>query len=308
MKIKIYYICVVLLMLCVSMPAFAQDAQADKLLGWWLFDSEKDETGNWGDIALHGAELKDGQLIVETGKWAHALEYSGPDIEEKTLMTWVALDSLASTAGSALSLDKASKDQFNAIVYAERQPNQWMSGSSWFNRTEDFPKAHNEMQEGEMVYLAFTYEDKDGSYKITGYRNGVSLGSYEKGRINTWPTGDAEAIWGKRHTNGLDGPGDLNAHIEESRIYAVALTETEINEMQIGTISVSPDVTSLSPRPEDINEDGVVNIQDLVLAASNFGKTGENSADVNKDGTVNIIDLSLIAVAFSNDAADEEIQ
>ena len=86
------------------------------------------------------------------------------------------------------------------------------------------------------------------------------------------------------------------------------MTETEINEMQIGTISVSPDVTSLSPRPEDINEDGVVNIQDLVLAASNFGKTGENSADVNKDGTVNIIDLSLIAVAFSNDAADEEIQ
>ena len=297
MKIKSYYICAVLL-LCVSMPAFAQDAQADKLIGWWLFDSEKDETGNWSDIALHGAEIKDGQLIVETGKWAHALGYTGADIEEKTLMTWVALDSLAATKGSALTLDKASEDQFDGIVYAERQPNQWMSGSSWFHRTEDFPKAHNETKEGEMVYLTFTYEDKGGTYKITGYRNGVNLGSYEKGHTQTWPTGDAEIIWGKRHTNGLSGPGDLNARIEESRIYSVALTEAEINEMQIGTISVHPDATHLSPRPEDISGDGVVNIQDLVLVASNFGKTGENSADVNEDGTVDIIDLSLIAAAF----------
>ena len=307
MKIKSYYICAVLLMLCVSMPALAQDAQADKLIGWWLFDSQKEETGNWSDIALHGAELKDGQLIVETGKWAHALEYSGPNIVEKTLMTWVALDNLAATKGSALTLDKVSEDQFNGMVYAERQPNQWMSGSSWFRRTNDFPKAHNENKEGEMVYLAFTYEVKGGTYQITGYRNGVSLGSYEKGKIKTWRTGDAEAIWGKRHTNGLGGPGDLNAHIEESRIYAVALTEAEINEMQIGTISVYPDVTRLTPRPEDINEDGVVNIQDLVLVASNFGKTDNNSADVNKDGTVNIIDLSLIAAAFDKDAAAASI-
>ena len=68
MKIKSYYICAVLLMLCVSMPALAQDAQADKLIGWWLFDSQQEETGNWSDIALHGAELKDGQLIVENRK------------------------------------------------------------------------------------------------------------------------------------------------------------------------------------------------------------------------------------------------
>ena len=158
-----------------------------------------------------------------------------------------------------------------------------------------------------MVYLAFTYEIKGGTYKITGYRNGKSLGSYEKGVISTWPTDDAEAIWGKRHTNGLGGPGELSAHIEESRIYVVALTEAEINEMQIGTISIHPDVTRLSPRPEDINEDGVVNIQDLVLAAAQFGKTGENSADVNKDGTVNIIDLSLIAAAFGKEATAPSI-
>ena len=45
----------------------------------------------------------------------------------------------------------------------------------------------------------------------------------------------------------------------------------------------------------DVNGDGVVNIQDLVLVASSFGETGENSADINADGVVNIADLVLVA-------------
>ena len=52
--------------------------------------------------------------------------------------------------------------------------------------------------------------------------------------------------------------------------------------------------------PEDVNQDGIVNILDLTLVAANFGKTGENSADVNGDGIVNIIDLTIVASAFGN--------
>ena len=54
---------------------------------------------------------------------------------------------------------------------------------------------------------------------------------------------------------------------------------------------------------EDVNNDGVVNILDLTLVASNFGKSGENDADVNADGLVNILDLTLVAAAFGNIAA-----
>ena len=53
----------------------------------------------------------------------------------------------------------------------------------------------------------------------------------------------------------------------------------------------------------DVNGDGVVNILDLVLIASNFGQTGRNAADVNADGIVNIQDLVLVAGAFGNGAA-----
>lgn len=52
----------------------------------------------------------------------------------------------------------------------------------------------------------------------------------------------------------------------------------------------------------DINRDGVVNIQDLVLVASWFGLRGEHAADVNGDGFVNIADLVLVARALGNAA------
>ena len=55
--------------------------------------------------------------------------------------------------------------------------------------------------------------------------------------------------------------------------------------------------------PEDVNQDGIVNIVDLTLVASNFGATDTNIADVNGDGVVNIVDLTLVAAAFGNTAA-----
>ena len=56
--------------------------------------------------------------------------------------------------------------------------------------------------------------------------------------------------------------------------------------------------THPTQRLEDVNKDGVINIVDLTLVASNFGKSGENAADVNADGVVNIVDLALVAAAF----------
>ena len=63
------------------------------------------------------------------------------------------------------------------------------------------------------------------------------------------------------------------------------------------------EITEPPQLPEDVNKDGVVNIIDLTLVASNFGKTGQNAADVNGDGVVNIIDLTLVAAAFGNTAS-----
>ena len=54
---------------------------------------------------------------------------------------------------------------------------------------------------------------------------------------------------------------------------------------------------------EDVNGDGSVNIQDLVLVAANLGQAGQNTADVNGDGVVDIRDLVKVAGALGNAAA-----
>jgi len=63
------------------------------------------------------------------------------------------------------------------------------------------------------------------------------------------------------------------------------------------------EITEPTALKGDVNRDGTVNIADLVLVASNLGKTGQNAADVNSDGQVNIADLVLVAGALGTSAA-----
>ncbi|RKU16937.1 hypothetical protein C6500_17085 [Candidatus Poribacteria bacterium] len=63
------------------------------------------------------------------------------------------------------------------------------------------------------------------------------------------------------------------------------------------------DDTQNSDITADVNGDGVVNIQDLVLVSSRLEEAGENAADVNGDGVVNIQDLVLVAGELGGAAA-----
>ena len=57
-------------------------------------------------------------------------------------------------------------------------------------------------------------------------------------------------------------------------------------------------------RPPDVNNDGSVNILDLILIASDLGNEGQNLAsDVSGDGVVSILDLVLAAGMFEEAAA-----
>ena len=60
---------------------------------------------------------------------------------------------------------------------------------------------------------------------------------------------------------------------------------------------------------EDVNKDGVVNIQDLVLVSTAFGqprdRDAEQDPDVNRDGIVNVLDLVRVSNSFGQTAPDE---
>ena len=75
---------------------------------------------------------------------------------------------------------------------------------------------------------------------------------------------------------------------------------------QNGTVTVPPEPAA--PILEDLNRDGVVNIQDLAIVNARLGQRGQNSADVNADGLVDIVDLVLVAGAFDAEAAAPSVQ
>jgi hypothetical protein len=51
--------------------------------------------------------------------------------------------------------------------------------------------------------------------------------------------------------------------------------------------------STTTPKPADLNNDGVVNITDLSILLSSWNTTN-STADINKDSTVNILDLSIL--------------
>lgn len=233
MKHYLALICFMLLILSMFMQAVQAQIAAESLVGWWTFEVEEDLTGNFEEFVLNGASLKSGQLDVDAGKWAYAGGYTGPDITEKTLVSWAYLEDLTVTAGSIITLDKISEDEFNGIIFAERQPGRWMNGSSFFRRTQDAEPGFEETKTDQLVHMAISYED-DGGCHVRIYHNGDLIGDYTSGDLPTWEAGDAEVFWGKRHGNTGGGPGDLDALIEESRIYNAVLSEAEIQAMQLG--------------------------------------------------------------------------
>ena len=72
-------------------------------------------------------------------------------------------------------------------------------------------------------------------------------------------------------------------------------SETDISTPGIGIVI---NVISTQYIEYDVNQDGVVNISDLVLVAGRLGQSGPNAADVNGDGVVNVQDLILVAGAL----------
>ena len=66
---------------------------------------------------------------------------------------------------------------------------------------------------------------------------------------------------------------------------------------------VNPTTEEPTIAKEDVNRDGVVDVQDLAYVGLQYGKTGTNAADVNGDEIVNVDDFILVAAAIDSAAA-----
>jgi hypothetical protein len=225
---------------------------AATLVGQWTFEngSLADTTGNFVDLQLMGnnVAITNGALNVNgsgttaTG-WAQtrgSASYPGVGgglaIGSKTMVSWITLQGLQDIvrAGSAMTLGSVSSDKFDGIVFAERDTNRWMNGSTDSSRSNsagDFNQtAAVETTIGlNIVQLAITYQITGLDVLISGYRNGVSMGSYTSaGQAASWDLGDQQVIFGARAFWNGNIYGGLDALIHEARLYDGALTQAEI--------------------------------------------------------------------------------
>ncbi|WP_377701655.1 PEP-CTERM sorting domain-containing protein [Pseudoduganella sp. UC29_71] len=233
----------------VCLPLLFAGAANATLIGQWTFEGSNalaDSTGHFGNLELRGnASIANGQLTVDgTGTtalgWARTTGYTGPAITSKTLVVWGQLTGLsnAATAGSMMTIDKVGSDNFDGIIYGENQANTWMNGSSNGWRNNAFNPGYTENSINNLIQMAISYQDfGNGTLQITGYRNGVNIGSYLAGNAATWTQNDTEILFGIRHANSAaSGPGGLDAVLSEARLYNTALTQAEIQALRMNNV------------------------------------------------------------------------
>ena len=65
-----------------------------------------------------------------------------------------------------------------------------------------------------------------------------------------------------------------------------------------GTTCDDLSICNESPCPADVDGNGAVAVDDLLLVLGNYGQTGPNEADINDDGIVNVDDLLMVIGAW----------
>ncbi|MSR37585.1 MAG: DUF1553 domain-containing protein [Planctomycetes bacterium] len=192
----------------------------------WDFD--KDTRDHVGEMhgELHGeAKLFDNTLVLAGGQSYVSTAPLRKTVREKTLLAVVQVDNLSQQGGGVISLQDLEGTEFDALVFGEQDPGQWLAGSNLFTRTQSFHGPWESSANDRPVHLALVYAD-DGT--ITAYRNGEPYGSpYKTSGPVTFTRGKAQILIGLRHGTPAEGRL-LKGRIHHAALFDRALSSNEI--------------------------------------------------------------------------------
>ncbi|HWE02569.1 MAG TPA: DUF1553 domain-containing protein, partial [Tepidisphaeraceae bacterium] len=194
-------------------------------IGRWEFKTDlQDLAGSAHGQARGGARVQAGALALDHHGFVVTLPLK-QTIKEKTLEVWVQLDDLDQRGGGVMSIQTPDGAVFDAIVFAEQNPRQWMAGSNFFQRTQSFNAPPERQADRRPVHLAIAYH-ADG--RIAAYRDGQPYGApYQSSGPVEFKAGNAVIGFGIRHLP-EGGNKMLGGRILRAQLYDRALSGEEI--------------------------------------------------------------------------------
>ena len=203
----------------------AQSAQLKPIAAWNFESAATDNSVPHPPKLQGGAEITpQGLQLNGTSGFASTGAFDS-ELREKTLEVWVRLNNPEQRGGAAISVQSLDGLVFDAIVFGERDPRQWVAGSDNFSRTQGFSAPPEDEKAAKSVHFSITYA-ADGT--ITGYRDGKPYGSpYRANGLATFSAGKWQVLFGLRHSP--PAPGKLlSGFLERAQLYDRALTADEV--------------------------------------------------------------------------------
>jgi ssDNA-binding Zn-finger/Zn-ribbon topoisomerase 1 len=194
-------------------------------LAEWDFKKGPRDLRGGMNLELEGnARIEGGALLLDGGKSCAVSAPLPKTLHEKTLEAWVQLADLDQRGGGVVTVQTKNGGIFDSIVFGEKDPRCWISGSNNFKRTESFTAPNEDIADKRPVHLAIVYK-ADGT--ITAYRQGQPYGQAYSKELMPFEAGDCNIVLGMRHSPG-GGNKMLRGRILRARVYDRALSAEEV--------------------------------------------------------------------------------
>ena len=256
-----------------------QSTNGPKPISHWDFSKgAQDQLGGLTSTLKRGARIENGALIVDGSGYLVTSKLK-QGIRAKTLEAWVQLDHYNQRGGGVMTIQTPNGAKFDSIVFAERDRNQWMSGSNNFARTKGFNAPQESQAVDQLVHVAIVYQD-DG--QVVGYRNGQAYGnSYQSNGPFNFKADDSVITFGVRHLPATGGRM-LKGKIWRANLYDQALTPAEIESSAGASATFVTDemiIAKLDQQSRDRAHDLKRSIADLESKLASAGEP-QNSSEL----------------------------